>query len=287
MNYEQDWQRDLIRRALRHYLGLGRGYDGMQLKLTGLVAGITERAGIDIPYEVVRKFYAGVKMKDGSIHYPYPRNQKHIDAIVEFLVDPEDPNSPLSLEDLQNFEQVNRAPLHLVHYLHANTEVSALTKPQSLNGKFVSYQHSEKTVVVKTLLLSNTTEDGVALAKYSEEIFETSDAVSEEVQFGEMTLRRRNSHSGWLVLTPEDNMIAFLKHDRSGKNRYFISLAFNQTVLEGEELNLLVLYDQDLPLELSESDENASDLSLAREVQHEIGEGIMVLRRSNKDLDFM
>lgn len=66
------------------------------------------------------------------------------------------------------------------------------------------------------------------------------------------TLERDDSLSGWIVMSPEDNLVCYLKDMESGSNHIYFLIAINDSVFEGAKANCLLFLDRQIPSEINE-----------------------------------
>ena len=83
-------------------------------------------------------------------------------------------------------------------------------------------------------------------------------------------------YAGWAILTPEDNLIFFLKNARNGRNRYYFTMASDLSH-DDEKLSQLYLLDHDYPIEMH--DTNVSDTSLLKGITKRLQKNVGVFHR--------
>ena len=246
-----DWQILRIRRALQAFRTHHRVHDddGWRDSFWNDVAdAIYEYTGLEIAFERIRQFVEGVPGKDGKTHFPVPQPER-LAAFAEFLTH-EDINL-LSQNELDEYVPSFQAPLRLLEYLDEQPGAERILPPAELKGIYQTRFVDADCIVIRELaLLKPSKNDGMLEVAEIDEFYERDGAFPdvEDTFYGlEAKLDRRIFSKGWAVITPEDNILFFLKDQENGRNRYYFSLALGEQLWSEGVLEELVLYDHSFP----------------------------------------
>jgi hypothetical protein len=206
----------------------------------GIAEAIEESTGVKMGDEALRRFAksVGKHKKQGP---PMPKNMK---AIVDYLTDPG--IAELSLEELEEDKIDYQPAIRLRDYLRQDLDTDS-TVPASWGGPFRAQFEDEGRRTVIDLDLDVRTKDGVILVTES------------RVIFGEGGHARQESR-GWAVITPEDNMLFFMKDEPFRRNHYW-SMAGDLVTYQFER-DRLALLRQEYPPEVDSdllTGENATE----------------------------
>lgn len=70
-------------------------------------------------------------------------------------------------------------------------------------------------------------------------------------------IEENNLYSGWVTLSPEDNLVCFLKNIESGANSIYYLIAVNESVFDGAKAECLLFLDRQIPSGISEKEESS------------------------------
>ena len=244
MNYS-DWQLARIRNALRAYHRYERSHDGVYFTWKDVQEAIDEYAGVKVLAERLRQFVEGFKDKEGKRKFPAPRDAK-LTAIVEFIT--HEDIALLSKDELKEFSPEHQAPLRLLEYLDQDFDTRRIPPPATLQGMF----HVQRDTALETFMLSLTLEraddSGLIQVTQTDKYFDNFDKISsDKTDFSNPSSRVK--YGGWAILTPEDNLLIFLKNERNGRNLYYFTIASDQNIWTENQLKRLILLRHDFPLE--------------------------------------
>jgi hypothetical protein len=261
-----DWQILRIRRALRGFhkhhrfldedIGLADASDGegethiswRDAKWEDVAAAIYEYTSVQIEFERIRQFVEGVPGKQGQRRYPVPKPET-LAAMVHFLT--HEDIDLLSKNELAEYVPSLQAPLRLLEFLDEQPGAERMLPPAEVKGIYQTRFLDGEYIVIRELALLKPSEDGMLEIAEIDEFYERDGAFPEveDTFYGlEAKLDRRTFSKGWGVITPEDNMLFFLKNQENGRNRYYFSLALGEQLWSEGVLEELVLYDHSYPV---------------------------------------
>lgn len=263
------WQILLLRDALEAYRRFTVDHETLKRPLSwnALRERIAEYTGVEFGKDDLRQFVEGKKQGHGNFRVP---KMDRLRAILRFLTDED--ISILTLEEFQKAELVSvHAPLHLSRFLVSLSEPVPIEFPRSLIGQYEAIGSSEGRVLRKHL---HVLFEGPGFASVSEihEVYNISLPPSTPTsnRLRKMIAARarpdaRIRHSGWALITPEDNMLAFVKNIDTHENHYW-KLAVEHPIWEEGIVTELLLNKFDWPpyLEMESPDKAAIQVS-ARE----------------------
>lgn len=186
----------------------------------------------EVTERIVWSFLVGDKDKYG-IRNPTKPSSEMLAIFVDFLSENKSTFQITSRDILvESSNQEHSSAAHLKHYL--SSSLNNCISPEKLCGQYnaclenLSYilkfsGHSHANVLNTSLIISSC----------------KSDAYTVEDKF-----------SGWGLLTPEDNLMVFLKNDRTLHNFYLYIYDFSDEAFEGESPKSFFAIEQDIPPEL-------------------------------------
>lgn len=263
-NYS-DWQILRIRRGLRAFHSHHRfRADEVELKdasegegqsqlmwrdatWSDVADAIFEYTSVEVNPERLRQFVEGVKSKSGELRYPVPQAET-LAGIVGLLTD-EDIDL-LSEGELEEYLPALQAPLRLLEFLDERPGAERMLPPAELKGIYQTRFLDGDYIVIRELAILKPSEDGVVEVAEIDELYEREGAfpeVEEDIAGLKAKLHRTIFSKGWAVITPEDNILFFLKNEENGRNRYCFSLALGEQLWSEGVLEELVLYDHSFP----------------------------------------
>lgn len=237
-----DWQLDRLRDAIHafKYYHCDSFGDRIKQSWKDVSAAIEEYTGVLVRGERLRTFTEGENKKSGNPKYTVLQPES-LDAVYRFVTD--DDIALLSEGELIECMPAEQAPLQLMEYLAVKDAQPSGITSALLDGRYSTTQLTDE-FIVKEVTLQNPTKNGL-FQVVERELFFAAEA-SED--FENWTPNKkidecfyRMKYSGWGILTPEANLLFFLKDDNTGKNRYYITLASDLSSLPDVPPELLVL----------------------------------------------
>ena len=200
---------------------------------------IYEYSGLRPGAERLRSFVKGNKGK-----YTTPEDPS-LAAIAKFLT--HEDIDLLSEDELAEYVPPLQAPLRLLEFLDREPGAERILPPAQLKGIYETRFLEDDYIVIRELALQKPSPDGMLEIAEIDELYETEEErpKPEDTFLGEKAkLHTRIISKGWAVITPEDNILFFLKNQENGRNRIYLSLALDDALWTDGTLDGLVLYDQ-------------------------------------------
>jgi len=204
---------------------------------------IFEYMSVKVNPERLRQFVEGVKSKSGELRYPVPQAET-LAGIVGLLT--HEDIALLSEGELEEYLPSLQAPLRLLEFLDEQPGTQRMLPPAELKGIYQTTFLDGDYIVIRELAMLKPSEDGVLEVAEIDELYERDGAHPEveDTFYGlKARLHNRTFSKGWGVITPEDNMLFFLKNQENARNKYYFSLALGEQLWSEGVLEELVLYD--------------------------------------------
>lgn len=262
MDYEP-WQKDRIRQGLRAFQLLG-GRAGSNYSFPELEIEIESVTGQKVPHGRLQKFVMGenptsAKQKEMGIkHYPSPSTAR-LDAIVEFLTNPESTGYMFTKEDLALYAEKSQGPLRLMEYLNSNSDnlnddaVTHSISPKFLSGVFSSIHEIEEQKFTISIRFRESVFESLiefALIEYNDETIRLPETFEDEIEQLKLAGITLEKYRGFAVVTPEENLMLFGKHERLQTNLILLSIGIDNAVFQDSaQLNGIVLLKHDFPVD--------------------------------------
>ncbi|WP_366555351.1 hypothetical protein [Aquibaculum sediminis] len=260
------WQVLLLRDALEAYRRFTADHETGKRPLSwnALREKVWAYTDVDFGKDDLRQFVEGKKQGHGNFRVP----QLHrLHAVFRFLTD--EHIAMLTPDEFDNAELVGvQAPLHLSRYLVSLSEPVPIEFPRALVGQYESIGCTDDRVLQKHLQILF---EGPGFASVSE-THEVYNVVLPSITPDSRRLRRmisrraspdaRIRHGGWAIMTPEDNMLVFVKNIDTRENHYW-KFAVEHPVWEEGIVSDLLLNRFDWPLFLDEEATTGEAVSLS------------------------
>jgi hypothetical protein len=269
-----DWQVDRLRNALAAYHAYGRGSGGEPFNWKDVAEGILDVAGsqlLDLTddrdtdlrrkrvrqfSERLRQFVEGVTVKG---QHKRPRLQEDwLDAALRFALNED--YALLTEDELREHVPDYHAAVRLLEYLALATDRERILPPAVLegtyrNGRLEPPEGEKEDFVVREVTLSRASKEGLIRITMTEDSYEQIAIV----EFDEWTAQQRDGHrrsqtlyGGWAILTPEDNLLFFLKCADNGANLYYLTMASDQWHATQNPVARLAVLEHDYPIEVTD-----------------------------------
>lgn len=277
-----DWQLSRIRHALRAYYRYSRDSRGMYGGWADVAGAITAHTDVDIPTERLRQFVEGLNIKKtGERRFPVPRS-KSLEAIAKFVTD--EKLKLLSKSELKEFSPALQGPLRLLEYLGTESDTGQDAATRKLEGRFTHSVIDREifAFVVRELIIQRSTEGGLLEVVETEEHYDftrMSDIEKLSPFERDKICNKRGICRGWAILTPEDNLFFFLKHDVRSKNRYYFTVALNLWRWSESPVTILGLLYHDFPIELEEDSTAVNILTVIKKTKEETANNVLLFAR--------
>lgn len=244
------------------------------IEYTGVEVGKNQRG------EHIRKFVEGSGYTDeGRKKFPTMKDM-WLDAIRDFVT--HEDIDLLSMDEINESIPGYQAPMRLLDYLDQDFDGGRNIPVERLQGRYLAQLIDDDEFIVRELTLQRPSVKGLIQVIETENSFDKGMAC----QFEEMTLEDRRKmrasqikHSGWAILTPEDNLLFFLKSESSYLNRYYFTLALDLLAWQDSPMTQIYLLHHDFPLEIEEHEKQAGQQQNAGKVSSEMTKNILLYHR--------
>jgi hypothetical protein len=251
-----DWQLNRLRDALRAYHKFGRdAVDGRHYNWKDVSEAISLATDVEVPPERLRQFVEGVKSPDGGRRI-LTMQEDRLDAIAKFATDED--YRLISEAELREHAPSWHAAQRLLEYLKQDFDTERILPPSTLEGTYRNGRIDDDSYVVRELTLQRASDDGLIQLIQIEDSYEILDGM----QFDNLTPEQREKvrdsrivYGGWAILTPEDNLLMFLKKERSGHNCYYLTVAAENWHSLQAPAAMLALLRHDYPIETNEGEQ--------------------------------
>lgn len=262
------WQILLLRDALEAHRRFTENHETGKRPLSwnALRESVTVFTGVQFGKDDLRQFVEGKKR--GHDNFRLPQLHK-LHAVFRFLTHEE--ISVLTPEEFEKAELVDvHAPLHLSRYLVSLAEPVPIEFPRSLVGQYESIGRKDDRVFQKHIQIMF---EGPGFASVSE-THDIYNVVVPPNAIGSDRLRRlisargkpdsRIMHTGWAIMTPEDNVLVFVKNIDNRENHYW-KFAVEHPIWEEGLITDLLLTRFDWPLFLGDEATTGKAVKLSAE----------------------
>jgi hypothetical protein len=250
-----DWQLNRLRDALRAYHKFGRDpVDGRHYNWKDVSEAISLATEVDIPPERLRQFVEGVKTPDGGRRL-LTMQADRLEAIVKFAL--HEDYELISEAELREHAPTWHAAQRLLEYLKQDFDTERILPPSTLEGTYRNGRIDEDSYVVRELTLQRASDDGLIQLVQTEDSYDIIDGMKFDYLSPDERENVRDSrivYGGWAILTPEDNLLMFLKKERSGHNCYYLTVAAENWHSLQAPAATLALLRHDYPIETKEAE---------------------------------
>ncbi|HWY62856.1 MAG TPA: hypothetical protein VNW15_13220 [Rhizomicrobium sp.] len=250
-----DWQLNRLRDALRafHKFGLDP-VDGRHFNWKDVSEAIFLSAEVEVPPERLRQFVEGVTKPGGSRSYRRMQDDR-LEAIVKFVTDED--YGLISEAELREHAPSWHAAQRLLEYLKQEFDTERILPPSTLEGTYRNGRIDEDSFVVRELTLQRASDDGLIQLVQIEDSYDIIDGMKFDYFSPEEREKVRDSrviYGGWAILTPEDNLLMFLKKERTGHNCYYLTVAAENWHALQAPAAALALLRHDYPIQPNEGE---------------------------------
>jgi len=254
MRYSE-WQLNRLRDALRAYHRFGRdAVDGRHYNWKDVSEAISLSTEVEVPPERLRQFVEGVKTPGGGRRL-LTMQEDRLDAIAKFATDED--YGLISEAELREYAPSWHAAQRLLEYLKQEFDTERILPPATLEGTYRTWRFEPNDFVVRDLTLQRASDDGLIRLMQVEDSYDLLSGA----QFDHLSPEQREkartgriTYGGWAILTPEDNLLMFLKNERNGRNCYYMTVASDLSHASQEPVKGLALMRHDYPLETDDSE---------------------------------
>lgn len=176
-------------------------------------------------------------------------------ALDIWLTEKDDRWSLLTTEKLWGVNDYSKVASCLEGFLFENNSECPALNSDNLHGEYTgtycgSDEGNQKLSEI-SLKIVNSSNPHIAIAT----VFKKGDLKEGKLidrKNYKFTLERDDNLSGWIVMSPEDNLVCYLKDTKSGSNHIYYLIAINDTVFDGAKANCLLFLDRQIPSEINE-----------------------------------
>lgn len=250
-----DWQTDRVRSYLRAYRMYGRDDGGRFYSWQSICDAIWEYTECKIPRERLRQFVEGFPDKKSGEWIFSGLTGERLEAVVTFLTHEE--TGVMTADELEEPPSVSRPPLQLIEMFGVGSAVTREVDGSKLVGRYVAEWLDEAVVQSELVLERHLEGEGLFRVTGSEEYFDLGLRYGiDELSFEDRARERWSieKSSGWAVLTPEDDLIVFLKEESSGWNRQVLTLSAQHGEEGSAPFGRLAMLDHRFPLIIHDAD---------------------------------
>jgi hypothetical protein len=250
-----DWQLNRLRDVLRAYHKFGRDpVDGRHYNWKDVHQAISLSTDVEVPPERLRQFVEGVRTPDGGRRYLTMQDNR-LEAIVKFATDED--NQLISESELREHAPSWHAAQRLLEYLRQEFDAERILPPSTLEGTYRNGRLDDDSYVVRELTLQRASDDGLIQLVQMEDSYDILDGMQFDNLSSEQREKVRDSrimYGGWAILTPEGNLLMFLKKERTGHNCYYLTVASENWHALQAPATGLVLLRHDYPIETNDGE---------------------------------
>lgn len=278
MSSYSERQKALIRDALLTYRHYVPGTDEEDISWDKVTAKFYASTDIELGKDTLRQFAEGINKKENPVRYRQLSDDL-LDALVGFLSSPK--IELMQRDEIKGLKPKGvDAPFRLLRYLDQEIDAARILPPPGLDGTYQCRIAEDKTFSVIDLTLQNAPPEGIIEVTQIQSTFDpdaqkTFDGWSVEKRF--YNRRSRIIHAGWAILTPEDNVLFFLKKERGGANLYYFTLASDISHVPDKPITELLLLNHDYPLVPEENEPEIS--GMLDHAVHEIAKNARLFTR--------
>lgn len=239
----------------------------------------TAATGVEFGKDDIRQFVEGKKRGHGAFRTPNP---ERLSAIYKFTIDPL--YSLLSESDFERLGNFDRnAPFHLCHFLRTIDTPDLIELPRSLTGRYSNTRYSDDGHVVYTSLSLQSGAHGAMIVHQVEFHFDYDIFDKFPISFlsdGKVFFQKKadpiKHFFGWAVLTPEDNILFFMKEADVFRNHYF-KIIIEEPIWSADQLADFRLAKFSWPYELNAGD--MDEVGIKEEYLRKYSQDIATYRR--------
>lgn len=274
MSYS-DRQITVIRDALAAYRLYAPAGNRRPMSWFELTSEINAHADIFLGKDLLRQFVEGVSKKNPAKR----REPAHatLEVIVSYLTRPD--VGALSVSELEDERApAYQAPMLLLQYLKQDLDREMLSPPPSLSGRYQAdcKMEDESSATVTVDLDCGAGGNLIAVTETLIRYHREDRVVHPKKDKPGGKNLSKNSR-GWGILTPEDNILAFMKEEPYGYNHYYLSFAVPTDLWSESSVKNLVLLRHDYPLEF-EGERISEGTSLSQALEY-IGNNLLHFSR--------
>ena len=152
--------------------------------------------------------------------------------------------------ELHEFTPARHAPMRLLEYLDRTMDTEPVLDPSYVRGTYHARKVSDGIQLDKALTLQRPLDDGCIQVVETVEKINLDDNSS--LARRRESIDKRVNYFGWAIVTPEDNIMIYLKKEFNGRNLYYLTLYVDIHGWDDRELHTMFLLEHEFPAELAD-----------------------------------
>lgn len=224
-----------------------------------------ERKSIAQPYRKIKTIR--LSDTDNFRKFCVGRSQKmeaiKLIAIDIWLTEKDDRWSQLTANKLRGLNDYAKVAASLEYFLFENNSEPPALNVENFSGEYEGVYcvdtNQKNTATQLNLKIEKSSNPRVVIANVVENRVSKKPHLTRQNANSSVTTISSN-FSGWIVLSPEDNIVCYLKNIDTGSNRIYYLIAINESVFNGEKADCLAFLDRQVPSEISDG-QKSSDFS--------------------------
>lgn len=216
-----------------------------------------ERNSIEAPYRDIKTISFGENdnFRKFCVGDHKKMETKKLIALDIWLTEKDSRWSLLTTEKLWGINDYSKVASCLESFLFENNSGCPALDSDNLHGEYTGTycgdREGNQRLSEISLKIDNSSNPHVAIATvFIKRTPRRSTLINRRTD--KFTLERDDSLSGWIVMSPEDNLVCYLKDMESGSNHIYFLIAINDSVFEGEKAHCLLFLDRQIPSEIDE-----------------------------------
>ncbi|HNP51840.1 MAG TPA: hypothetical protein PKJ85_08605 [Nitrosomonas nitrosa] len=224
-----------------------------------------ERKSIARPYRKIKT----INLSENDSFRKFAKGRsKTMDAIKLialdiWLTEKDDRWSQLTANKLRGLNDYAKVAASLEYFLFENNSESPALNVENFSGEYEGIYcvetNQKNTVTQLSLTIEKSPNPHVVTATVEENRVSKKPYLTEQ-NINSSVSAFSNNLTGWIVLSPEDNIVCYLKNIDTGSNRIYYLIAINESVFNGEKADCLAFLDRQVPSEISDC-QKSSDFS--------------------------
>jgi len=222
-----NWQLSRVRNALRTYHSLQSNFDWKDVReaiavYTEYEVGGPGPKGQKNGVNILLAFVEGIPhRKTGARHHQTPKAETLV-KIIEFVTDEE--LNLLTEEEFFDKGPLPHAAIRLLEYVGDGLESEHAYPMLKFECDYSHISNDTERFAVRTLMIRPTKIDGILQVAHRQEVFPLQHFQSYKTWSAVQRRKYRSAsvnHSGWAVLSPDGNLMFFMKHDDNNSNLHY------------------------------------------------------------------
>lgn len=220
-----------------------------------------ERKSIAEPYRKIKS----INLSENDSFRKFSKGQSRtmdtikLIALDIWLTEKDDRWSQLTTDKLHGLNDYSKVAASLEYFLFENNAENPALNIENFSGEYAGVYYidsdQESTATQLNLMIEKSSNPHVVTANVVENRTIENHCLTEKDENMATTVLSSNL-SGWIVLSPEDNIVCYLKDINTGDNRIYYLIAINESVFDGSKADCLVFLDRQIPSEISDAEKS-------------------------------